>query len=90
MVNYYYDDKLVEGIDLLVVDIDQKVYITIGFYVTEDAENPKDYDYKNAGYHLNKKPYSKDGVLLNNNEFFLKTLKHDGKNLYRNLIKTVL
>lgn len=88
MVNYYYDD--ITGEDVLVVDIDQKMYVVVADYAEWISENPEDYDYKNATYYLKKKPYRGDGTLLNDNEIFLSTLKHDGKNLYRNIIREVL
>lgn len=88
MVNYYYDDRA--GEDTLIVDIHQKMIVAVRDYSKWIAENPEDYNYKDATYELFKKKYSGEGVLLNDNEMFLGSLEYDGKNLYRNVIKKVL
>jgi len=88
MVNYYYDDRA--GEDTLVVDINQKWIVAVRDYSKWVAEDPEDYNYRDAKYELFKKPYRGDGTLLNDNKIFLDTLKHDGKNLYRNIIRMVL
>lgn len=88
MVNYYYDDKA--GEDTLIVDIHQKMFVVVRDYSERAAEDPEDYNYRDAEYILIKKKYPEDGVLLNDNEMFLETLEQDGENLQRNVIKTVL
>lgn len=88
MINYYFDSKTKE--DALVIDINQQMYIVVMNYSEWIAEDPKDYNYKDADYFLVEKPYHGNGTLLNDNEIFLSTLKHDGKNLYRNVVKEVL
>ena len=88
MINSYYDDKA--GEDTLVVDIHQKWIVAVRDYSEWVAEDPEDYNYRDAKYELFKKKYSQSGVPLNNNKIFLASLKQDGKNLYRNIIRTAL
>ena len=87
MINYYYNDKV--GLDTLIVDLDKEWFIAVSNYFKLIADKPEDYNYKDAEYILFKRTYSGDGVLLNDNKIFLESLKHDGQNLRRNIIKTL-
>jgi len=88
MINYYYDDKA--GEDTLIADISPNAFIAIRDYSKWIAQDPQDYNYKDAEYILFNKSYSGSGVPLNDNEIFLASIEHDGKSLRHNLIKTVL
>lgn len=84
MVDYYLNTET------LIVDINRKMFITVDDYAKHISNKPEDYNYKDATYKLNTWNYNRSGVLLNNNQLFLDTLKYDGQNLYRNLLKEVL